>query len=399
MAERKMKTTPAVVKASFDPSRPVLSYAHMPDHAKLLEHLRAVDPDCTLFGADTHGYELGEPLSERELSALEARHGARLPAEYRDFLLHVGDGGAGPGYGLAPARDDDTWRFPPLADFAGAPEGPGRAIKLADLGCDIVHFLVVTGPAAGQVWVDPSGGQEIARIADDFDAYYGEWLEASIVERAANAARTQVLTSPNEDPAILAAIPIAERLLARDPSIALHDQTGVLLLYGFKPREAIAILERGGAIDGGLVPTSITLALAHRLQQRHEVAVGIVDRALATKPTYSPYCEALLWEKARNLAALDRMAEAVDAAYEARTDHEYFVMRNQIDFFVMAVQAGQKGRAEAALEEFIEDSSEDDAPPAERRQEVYAIVVQAAEAYGLDDVARDYAERGRRLVE
>jgi tetratricopeptide (TPR) repeat protein len=126
--------------------------------------------------------------------------------------------------------------------------------------------------------------------------------------------------------------------------------------------------------------------------KKHEEAIAIVDRALATNPTYFPHREALLWAKARNLAELGRAGEAVDAAHEAVTTGGYFVMRNQIDFFIMAVQSDERPRAEKALEEFIEQSR-NESSLAERRREVYEIVVEAMTAYGIEDVAEDYKRK------
>ena len=72
---------------------------------KLLEQARAKDADFERFGADSHQYELSEPASEEAIQRFEEQQGIRLPEEYRDFLLHVGNGGAGPYYGLDGIRD------------------------------------------------------------------------------------------------------------------------------------------------------------------------------------------------------------------------------------------------------------------------------------------------------
>ncbi len=47
-------------------------------------------------------YDLGPCLPETEVQAFEDQHQIRLPAEYRHFLLEVGNGGAGPLEGLLP---------------------------------------------------------------------------------------------------------------------------------------------------------------------------------------------------------------------------------------------------------------------------------------------------------
>ena len=67
---------------------------------KLLEQAKAKDSDFVRFGADSHQYKLSPPASEETIQKFEEQEGIRLPEEYRDFLLFVGNGGAGPYYGL-----------------------------------------------------------------------------------------------------------------------------------------------------------------------------------------------------------------------------------------------------------------------------------------------------------
>src|SRR5258708_39519318 len=62
------------------------------------------------FGSESHGFRLNSPLHEAELQAFETKHRIRLPDDYRTFLKHAGNGGAGPYYGIFPL---DKWN-----DFA-----------------------------------------------------------------------------------------------------------------------------------------------------------------------------------------------------------------------------------------------------------------------------------------
>lgn len=62
--------------------------------------LRKRDPHLIRFGASTHRYELRSVLTELEITEIEHACGIRLPEDYRQFLLHIGDVGASPGYGL-----------------------------------------------------------------------------------------------------------------------------------------------------------------------------------------------------------------------------------------------------------------------------------------------------------
>lgn len=67
---------------------------------KFLEQARAKDPDFVRFGAYSHQYKLAAPAGEETIWKFEEQQGVRLPEEYRDFLMFIGNGGAGPYYGL-----------------------------------------------------------------------------------------------------------------------------------------------------------------------------------------------------------------------------------------------------------------------------------------------------------
>lgn len=65
-----------------------------------LSELCAADPTLRMFGAYMHQYRLGPTLTESEITAAENHYQIMVSPEYRDFLLYLGNGGAGPGYGL-----------------------------------------------------------------------------------------------------------------------------------------------------------------------------------------------------------------------------------------------------------------------------------------------------------
>ena len=72
-----------------------------------LELLRSLDKEFTVFGSSVHRYELNPPLSEIEFARIEKRYGCIFPENYKDFITKVGNGGAGPFYGIFPITMQD----------------------------------------------------------------------------------------------------------------------------------------------------------------------------------------------------------------------------------------------------------------------------------------------------
>lgn len=58
------------------------------------------DKDFQVFGAQKHQYRLNPVVSPAQIKAFEQKYHVQLPEEYVFFLTHVGNGGAGPYYGL-----------------------------------------------------------------------------------------------------------------------------------------------------------------------------------------------------------------------------------------------------------------------------------------------------------
>lgn len=63
--------------------------------------------DFEIFGSDSHDYVVNPVLSEDEIHQFEMEHDIFLPEEYRAFLMQIGNGGAGPFYGLLSLDDND----------------------------------------------------------------------------------------------------------------------------------------------------------------------------------------------------------------------------------------------------------------------------------------------------
>lgn len=192
-----------------------------------------------VFGHLGHGYALADPLSHQELADLEQQIGVRLPEDYRDFLVQVAAGGAGPAYGVFPVRrgEDGRWSwhgdgadmialdrlgepfpvvgpsparleamreeepdeeaFEDIEDFDSAYEAwearwedlfwsddrTVGAICLCHIGCAGRKWLVVSGTAAGQIWNDDRADDVDLACAEgpdgeplSFAAWYLSWL-------------------------------------------------------------------------------------------------------------------------------------------------------------------------------------------------------------------------------
>lgn len=163
--------------------------------------LDRLDPDRVVFGASTHQYRLADPLPQRDVEAIEHRYDIEIPADYRDFVMFDGNGGAGPGYGLWPLGlwtpdrtlepwDAGNWNDQPsepfphtspwnvprsLSDNVPADDAPWEqhdahrrlvddtnwapglsngAVPIAHVGCAIYLLLIVTGCERGYIWID-----------------------------------------------------------------------------------------------------------------------------------------------------------------------------------------------------------------------------------------------------
>ena len=159
-----------------------------PDIARLqakLDELRRRDPQLRVFGAPTHRYVLNPCLSEQQVREVEARYRIALPEDYRRFVRFMGNGGAGPAYGIFTLADslahsvDDVRLFqkpfPHTGAWNMAPEELGLdgnrgiaafdeayfndafaqgALRVCHEGCAYYDLLVIAGNERGHMWED-----------------------------------------------------------------------------------------------------------------------------------------------------------------------------------------------------------------------------------------------------
>lgn len=202
-----------------------------------------------LFGASSHDYRINQRLPAATIEAFEGRHGISLPDDYRSFLTEIGDGGAGPGYGVLPfGRDDDgrawddgglvgdlgrpfphatAWNLPD-SFWAGRPDWSpdtpveeqdrlmaawdreverhywnpalmNGAIPICHRGCAERQWLVIHGEQRGSVWDDLRADEAgLAPALGDsgepltFAGWYTAWLDASLLQVRPSSRARQV---------------------------------------------------------------------------------------------------------------------------------------------------------------------------------------------------------------
>ncbi len=206
-----------------------------------LAYLDRKDPRRKIFGANGHDYKLRPTVPISVIELFEERHGISLPHDYRSFIAEIGNGGAGPVYGLLPfGKDDDdrnwesgglvgdlskpfshtgAWNLPESfwnGEPDPAPDTPleeqdrlweawdqeleahywsptimNGAIPICHRGCALrqLRWLVINGDQTGFVWnddrVDDRGIAPLLGKSGEpltFAGWYMEWLEESIRE-------------------------------------------------------------------------------------------------------------------------------------------------------------------------------------------------------------------------
>lgn len=139
------------------------------------------------FGVESHRFHLNPPLSRKQRTEFEARHGLYLPEDYCAFLEHLGDGGAGPYYGIpqlqqalegANPQEEFPLAYPSRTNLAFEDLRNG-SLLICDQGCAYQARLVVLGPARGRVvYISTDGSATPYFVRDEtFLDWYERWLD------------------------------------------------------------------------------------------------------------------------------------------------------------------------------------------------------------------------------
>jgi hypothetical protein len=200
----------------------VSSIQMLSDIINKIQRLRIADPNFKIFGAFKHQYKCNPVLTLEEVKQFEDKYQINLPEGYRLFLTQIGNGGAGPYYGLEsieggmlqdldsrdkndlvdPSKEfplSEAWNMDYMNEKEFTEEDEmeyydkkysNGLIRVSNFGCGISINLVVNGNQYGNIWTDDRvngigiypenyfGNTE--KI--DFLTWYELWLDKSLME-------------------------------------------------------------------------------------------------------------------------------------------------------------------------------------------------------------------------
>lgn len=197
-----------------------------------LKQLKGLDKGCSLFGSNKHRYQLNPTIPIEKVRQFEIKHQITLPTDYVEFVTIIGNGGAGPFYGVEPLEnslfDDldykrpdsllnparpflhtEPWNltFEPTVDedenekeyerqleafeeLYFDKEQMNGVIAICNYGCAISLNLVVNGKEYGNTWTDDRGSDNgiypSSELGNEhritFLNWYELWLDNSLKE-------------------------------------------------------------------------------------------------------------------------------------------------------------------------------------------------------------------------
>lgn len=191
------------------------------------QQLRQLDKDFEVFGSEKHKYLFNQTKSEKELLDFEERNSIKLPIAYKEFLKQIGNGGAGPYYGLEPIENglfadldykdeselnDLSKPFPHIEhwnlDFGEVTDENEDAffkqkdeeyyqnkwanglLRVSNFGCGVSVNLVVNGTEYGNLWIDDRCNEQGIypnpyienRERITFLDWYEHWIDTELKE-------------------------------------------------------------------------------------------------------------------------------------------------------------------------------------------------------------------------
>ncbi|MEK3718384.1 SMI1/KNR4 family protein [Paenibacillus sp. FSL R7-0333] len=182
-----------------------------------LEQALCKDAEFAEFGASSHRYKLKEKLTAGELADWEAQYGIRLPEPFARFLTEIGNGGAGPYYGIYPLAQATSYtELPALQGRAALHPGMtaeewnlltepltgerdisdeeyeearnkalGGMLCIGTQGCEYEMYLVLEGEHRGRIVYTSEFFPDrpfFFVYEDNFLDWYERWLDEIILD-------------------------------------------------------------------------------------------------------------------------------------------------------------------------------------------------------------------------
>lgn len=182
---------------------------------KKLRQAGQVDNARSVFGSSSHKYKMQDTATEQDVAKWEAIYGVRLPGDYAQFLTEIGNGGAGPYYGiypldkatgysetealvnpciLYPKMDKEEWSRlaePLISDRDASDEEydtahakiMGGMLCIGTRGCEYDMYLVLQGPHRGRVVYTSDFHEDFPFFfvyETNFLDWYERWLDEVI---------------------------------------------------------------------------------------------------------------------------------------------------------------------------------------------------------------------------
>lgn len=171
-----------------------------------LSLVRKLDADYREFGSSSHKYQLNSKLSLKSVDALQAQLNCQLPTDYVQFITEIGNGGAGPYYGLvsldqavnkydkyrisrscllSPDMSREEWQALCYIDddcsdkefYEVENKIHQGMIYLGTCGCTYDLMLVVSGPYTGHIVYTNDWGDDLPPYKFSYECSFLEWYE------------------------------------------------------------------------------------------------------------------------------------------------------------------------------------------------------------------------------
>lgn len=324
-----------------------------------IDLLGALDPNSQIFGAMRHRWRFSPALGSGEVLRFGGLIGSELPADYRRYLVELGNGGAGPYYGIEPLEIWEQGGSHPSRPFSlmsaykngdALPEGAhphDGCIRLSEIGCGYQAFLVVRGDRAGEVWDDYLAGDgDFAKVADDFGSWMHRWADQTLRQTVFEAIDAALLDPPwKESPALIDASAAVDELL--DESAGAWLEQAMAAAYRGDREQARAATERAEPdldftkwIRGRATLAGLWVALGELGRAREVVAPALSEARLDFQTRAA--CTVAM--------ALATEGDATEAWVKAR-EARPFELSNRVRLALSHERAGRSKEADSVLAE------------------------------------------------